>query len=129
MRDGKNVVEAFSRSAVESRKMELVAQIEAVMRLAGANEVLREGSYQGWEPRMDSALLHLAVASWEKLYGVKPVVEAIHAGLECGLFLQAAPHMEMISYGPTLQDVHSPAERCHIPAVQKGWDVTVELLK
>ena len=129
MRDGKFVVEAFSRSAVESRKMELVAQIEAVMRLAGANEVLREGSYQGWEPRMDSALLHLAVASWEKLYGVKPVVEAIHAGLECGLFLQAAPHMEMISYGPTLQDVHSPAERCHIPAVQKGWDFTVELLK
>ena len=129
MRDGKFVVEAFSRSAVESRKIELVEQIEAVMRLAGANEVLREGSYQGWEPRMDSALLHLAVASWEKLYGVKPVVEAIHAGLECGLFLQAAPHMEMISYGPTLQDVHSPAERCHIPAVQKGWDFTVELLR
>ena len=129
MRNGQFVVEAFSRSAVESRKMELVEQIEAVMRLAGANETLREGSYQGWEPRMDSALLHLAVASWEKLYGVKPVVEAIHAGLECGLFLQAAPHMEMISYGPTLQDVHSPAERCHIPAVQKGWDFTVELLK
>ncbi len=129
MRGNQLVLESFSRSAVESRKYELVQQIETVMRLAGADEIIREGGYQGWEPRMDSNLLKLAVNSWEKLYGVKPVVEAIHAGLECGLFLKAAPHMEMISYGPTLQDVHSPAERCHIPAVQKGWDFTVELLK
>ncbi len=130
MREGNQiVVEAFSRSAVESRKEELVKQIETVFELAGADEILNEGAYEGWEPRMDSKLLALAVESWEKLYGVKPVVEAIHAGLECGLFLKAAPHMEMISYGPTLQDVHSPQERCHIPAVQKGWDFTVELLK
>ena len=129
MRDGQFVIEAFSRSAVESRKIELVEQIEAIMKLAGTDEIIRDGAYQGWEPRMDSKLLHRAVDSWEKLYGVKPVVEAIHAGLECGLFLQAAPHMEMISYGPTLVDVHSPQERCHIPAVQKGWDFTVELLK
>lgn len=77
---------------------------------------------------MDSKILQVAIDCWEKLYGVKPVVEAIHAGLECGLFLQAAPHMDMISYGPTLQDVHSPAERCHIPAVQKGWDFTKAIL-
>ncbi len=129
MREGNQpVVEAFSRSSVESRKQDLVNQIETVFRLAGANEVEREGDYQGWEPRMDSHILHVAVECWERLYGVKPVVEAIHAGLECGLFLKAAPHMDMISYGPTLQDVHSPAERCHIPAVQKGWDFTVAIL-
>ena len=129
MREGNQlVVEAFSRSAVESRKMELVNQIETVFHLAGANEMIQEGSYQGWEPRMDSPLLKVACDCWESLYGVKPVVEAIHAGLECGLFLQAAPHMDMISYGPTLQDVHSPAERCHIPAVQKGWDFTKAII-
>ena len=129
MREGNQlVVESFSRSSVESRKQDLVNQIETVFRLAGADEVEREGDYQGWEPRMDSHILHVAVECWERLYGVKPVVEAIHAGLECGLFLKAAPHMDMISYGPTLQDVHSPAERCHIPAVQKGWDFTVAIL-
>lgn len=129
MREGnKLVVEAFSRSAVDSRKIELVNQIEALFCLAGANEVEREGDYQGWEPRMDSHILHVAKDCWKELYGVEPIVEAIHAGLECGLFLQAAPHMDMISYGPTLQDVHSPQERCHIPAVQKGWDFTKAIL-
>ena len=129
MREGNQlVVEAFSRSSVESRKQDLVNQIETVFRLAGADVMEREGDYQGWEPRMDSHILKVAVECWERLYGVKPVVEAIHAGLECGLFLKAAPHMDMISYGPTLQDVHSPAERCHIPAVQKGWDFTVAIL-
>ena len=97
--------------------------------MAGAKEVKYEGSYQGWAPNADSQLLKLAVAQWEGLYGVEPKVEAIHAGLECGLFLKVRPDMEMISYGPTLKDVHSPRECCHIPAVQKGWDFTVALLK
>ncbi len=130
MREGnKIVIEAFSRSAVESRKYELVNQISAIFDLAGASEILQEGGYQGWEPRQDSHILQIAINEWEALYGVKPKVEAIHAGLECGLFLKAAPHMDMISFGPTLQDVHSPQERCHIPAVQKGWDFTVAILK
>ncbi len=122
-------IEFFSRSSTESSKEELALQIEALFTLAGAKEVKYEGSYQGWAPNTDSRLLKLAVAQWEHLYGVEPKVEAIHAGLECGLFLKVAPHMEMISYGPTLKDVHSPRECCHIPAVQKGWDFTVALLK
>jgi dipeptidase D len=99
------------------------------MKLAGAREVENEGGYQVWEPSASSHILNVAVASWEKLYGVKPIVEVIHAGLECGLFLQARPDMDMISYGPTLVDVHSPQERCHIPAVQKGWDFTLDIIK
>ncbi|MBQ1737086.1 MAG: M20/M25/M40 family metallo-hydrolase, partial [Muribaculaceae bacterium] len=83
----------------------------------------------GWAPNNDSRLLADAVAMWEKLFGVKPVVEAIHAGLECGLFLKARPDMEMISFGPTLRDVHSPAERCHIPAVDKAWKQVQNILK
>ena len=130
MRPGnKLVIEAFSRSAVESRKYELVNQIAGIFDLAGADEICQEGGYQGWEPRQDSHILHIAIDQWEALYGVKPKVEAFHAGLECGLFLKAAPHMDMISYGPTLQDVHSPQERCHIPAVQKGWDFTIAIIK
>ena len=121
-------LEFFSRSSTESSKDELALQIEALFTLAGAKEVRSEGSYQGWAPNAESELLKLAVSQWKALYGVEPKVEAIHAGLECGLFLKVRPDMEMISYGPTLQDVHSPRERCHIPAVQKGWDFTVALL-
>jgi len=122
MRPGnKIVIEMFHRSSVESRKDDLAHQVETLFRMAGANKIESEGGYQGWEPIADSHFLTLAADQWEKLFGVRPRVEAIHAGLECGLFLKARPDMEMISYGPTLLDVHSPQERCHIPAVEKGW--------
>ena len=71
----------------------------------------------------------MAVASWEKLYGVKPIVEVIHAGLECGLFLQARPDMDMISYGPTLRGVHCPDERIEIKTVEMFWNQTLEILR
>lgn len=122
-------IEQFTRSSIESQKFELAHQIEATYKLAGAREVREEGSYQGWEPNLDNHILKVAVESWEKLYGVKPIVNAIHAGLECGLFMKVRPDMDMISYGPTLQNVHSPKERCHIPAVQKAWDFTIDILK
>ena len=97
--------------------------------MADADEIISEGGYQGWEPISDSHLLSVAKDSWEKLFGVRPEVRAIHAGLECGLFLKARPDMEMISFGPTLRDVHSPAERCHIPAVDKAWKQVQNILK
>ncbi|UKI44795.1 MAG: beta-Ala-His dipeptidase [Porphyromonadaceae bacterium] len=104
---------------LKAQKEELALQIEALFRLAGAKEVKYEGSYQGWAPNADSQLLKLAVAQWEGLYGVEPKVEAIHAGLECGLFLKVRPDMEMISYGPTLKDVHSPRECLPYPCSAK----------
>ena len=122
-------MEFFSRGAVESRKYELAHQIEALMKLAGARKVEEAGGYQGWAPNANNHILKVAVAEWEKLYGVKPIVNAIHAGLECGLFSKVRPDMDMISYGPTLENVHSPQERCHIPAVQKAWDFTVAIIK
>ncbi len=121
-------IELFSRSAVESRKDELTGQIHALFNLAGASEVFDEGSYQGWAPNMENKILKVAEEAWETLFGVKPIVNAIHAGLECGLFLKVRPDMDMISYGPTLENVHSPQERCHIPAVQKSWDFTLKIL-
>ncbi len=128
--DGKRIeIVTSQRSDVDSRKFDVAHRVGAIFKMAGADEVRHTDGYQGWTPNPDSALLKIAVDQWEKLYGVKPVIEAIHAGLECGLFLKVAPHMEMISYGPTLKDVHSPKERVHIPAVQKFWDFTVEILK
>jgi len=130
MREGnKIVIECFHRSSVESRKEDLANQVENIFAMAGADEVKNEGGYQGWEPISDSHFLQMAINQWDKLFGVKPRVEAIHAGLECGLFLKARPDMEMISYGPTLRDVHSPQERCHIPAVEKGWKFVQALVK
>jgi len=130
MREGNTiVVEMFHRSAVESRKMDLCNRCAAIFHLSGANKVVNEGGYQGWEPDYNNHILKVAVDEWEKLYGVKPITNAIHAGLECGLFLKVRPDMDMISYGPTLQYVHSPQERCHIPAVQKGWDFTIAIIK
>ena len=66
---------------------------------------------------------------WEKLFGVKPKVRAIHAGLECGLFLEKYPHLEMVSFGPTLRGVHSPDERLEIATVPKFWDLLADILK
>ena len=130
MREGNQiVVEMFHRSSIESGKYDLTHKCETIFRLAGANEIISEGGYQGWEPIADSHLLTVAQEQWEKLFGIKPEVRAIHAGLECGLFLKARPDMEMISFGPTLRDVHSPAERCHIPAVEKAWKQVQAILK
>lgn len=73
--------------------------------------------------------MEITVASYEKLFGVKPKVRAIHAGLECGLFLEKYPHLEMVSFGPTLRGVHSPDERLEIATVPKFWDLLADILK
>ncbi|MCF0185693.1 MAG: beta-Ala-His dipeptidase, partial [Bacteroidaceae bacterium] len=116
------VVSTLQRSSVESRKEDIVGQVVAHFKLAGASVYSDEG-YQGWAPNMDSHILQVAVDVHEKLFGSKPVVNAIHAGLECGLFLAKYPHLDMISFGPTLRNVHSPQEMMHIPAVAKYWDL------
>jgi dipeptidase D len=126
--DNTIVVTTSQRSAVESRKYDIAYQVEAVFSLAGAVVAHGEG-YQGWAPNLDNKILKTAVKVYKDLYGYEPVTNAIHAGLECGLFLKVCPDMEMISYGPTLENVHSPKERVHIPAVQKFYDFTVGILK
>lgn len=116
----KILVTTSQRSSVESRKWDIARQVEALFRLAGAKVEHGDG-YPGWSPNMNSTVMHLASDAYEELYGIKPAIKAIHAGLECGLFLQKYPHLDMISIGPTLRDVHSPSERMHIPAVEKFW--------
>ncbi len=71
---------------------------------------------------MNSPIMEVARDAYRELYGVTPAIKAIHAGLECGLFLEKFPHLDMVSFGPTLQGVHSPSERMHIPAVERFYE-------
>ncbi|MCM1452561.1 MAG: aminoacyl-histidine dipeptidase [Clostridium sp.] len=108
------------RSSVESRKWDIAHQVEAVFTLAGAKATHGDG-YPGWQPNMNSPIMKIASDAYEELYGIKPEIMAIHAGLECGLFLTKFPNLDMVSFGPTLRGVHSPSEKMHIPAVEKFW--------
>jgi len=116
------------RSSSESSKDDICAMVASVFTMVGG-DIEHSDGYPGWNPNPNSRVVELAVESWQKLYNEKPVVRAIHAGLECGLIGDKYPGMDMISYGPTLRGVHSPDERLEIPTVQKFWDLTVELLR
>ncbi len=118
--DGRIVVTTSQRSSVDSRKIDIANQVEAVFTLAGA-EVEHGDGYPAWTPNLDSTIMKLASDAYEELYGKRPAIKAIHAGLECSLFQQNYPGLDMVSFGPTLRDVHSPSERMHIPAVERFW--------
>ncbi len=115
------VVTTSQRSSVDSRKWDIANQVEAVFLLAGA-EVKHGEGYPGWQPNMQSTILALARDAYKELYDVTPAVKAIHAGLECGLFLTKYPHLDMVSFGPTLRNVHSPSEMMYIPAVERFYE-------
>ena len=102
--------------------------VTAVFELAGAKVRNNEG-YPGWKPNPDSAILKVAKEEYKKLYNVYPEVKVIHAGLECGLFLEKYPELDMISIGPTIRNAHSPDEKVEIASVAKWWDSFVKLLE
>lgn len=116
------------RSDLESAKHDIARMVESVFTLAGC-KVEHSDGYPGWTPNPDSPLLKVMVESYKDLFGTEPVVRSIHAGLECGLFLEKYPYLDMVSFGPTLRGVHSPDERIHIPSVQKFWSHLLDVLK
>ena len=118
--DNNILVTTSQRSSVESRKWDIAHQVEALFTLAGATVTHGDG-YPGWKPNLNSRIMKIASDAYEELYGIKPAIKAIHAGLECGLFLTKYPHLDMVSFGPTLQGVHSPSERMYIPAVERFY--------
>ncbi|MGV8829311.1 MAG: aminoacyl-histidine dipeptidase [Breznakibacter sp.] len=122
------VVTTSQRSSVESAKEYAAQMVESVFVLAGAH-VHHSDGYPGWTPNVNSAVLAIAKESYWSLFGKQPVVRAIHAGLECGLFLEKAPGLDMISFGPTIRGAHSPQERIEIESVQKFWDLLIDILK
>jgi dipeptidase D len=127
--DGESVkMQTLMRSSVGSEKDFVGEQISAVMELAGAETTL-SGSYDGWNPNMNSPILKTMRAGYKKLYGVEPAVTAIHAGLECGIIGGTYPKMDMISFGPTISYPHSPDEKVNIPSVGKFWDFLVHTLE
>jgi dipeptidase D len=116
------------RSSVESQKRYIVNKVSSVFELAGAKIIHNEG-YPGWQPNPDSNLLKLAQREYKNLYNKDSKVKAIHAGLECGLFLEKYPNLDMISIGPDMTDVHSPDEKMKISSVGKFWDFLVKILE
>lgn len=126
--DDKIYVETSQRSSTSSLISDIANTVASVFELAGAKISFRD-PYPGWKPNPDSPILKAASESYERIFGRKPAIKAIHAGLECGLFLDKYPYLDMVSFGPTLRDVHSPVEKIEIKTVQLWWDHLVDILK
>ena len=126
--DGAITIECLTRSSVESSKDNMVNTLTAAFELAGFTVSL-SGDYPGWAPNMDSAILKVLSALYEKMNGEKANVAACHAGLECGILGTNYPEMDMISFGPTIKGAHSPDERACISSTQKYWKFIKEILK
>ncbi len=116
------------RSMVASEIHEIIDGVTAILELGGAT-VSGTDAYPGWKPNLESKVLETAVRTHADLYGSEPKVEAIHAGLECGIIGEKYPGMDMVSLGPTIHGAHSPDERVDIPSVARYWDYLLAVLK
>ena len=116
------------RSSVESAKQDIDDRIAALFTLAGG-DIRHSQGYPGWKPNKASEILKISEITYKRLFNTKPSVKAIHAGLECGLFLQKYPDLDMISFGPTIKGAHTPEERIQIDTVVKFWDFLLAILQ
>ncbi len=121
-------VATSQRSSVASEIDEVCQMVANVFDLGGA-EVEASDGYPGWKPNLDSEILKIALDTYQSLYGKRPEVKAVHAGLECGIIGERFPGMDMISFGPTLQGVHSPEEKIYIETVERFWEYLLAILK
>jgi dipeptidase D len=115
------------RSDLESEKLDAANMVESVFQLIDA-DIHHGDGYPGWVPNPSSELLNITRSSYVRIFNVEPIVRSIHAGLECGLFLEKFPGLDMISFGPTLRGVHSPDERINIQTVDKFWRLLVDVV-
>ncbi len=122
------LVTTSQRSDRYSGKQEIASIVEAVFEKSDAS-VRHTDGYPGWSPNPESPVLAITEKAYTDLFGEKPIVRSIHAGLECGLFLEKYPGLDMVSFGPTILGAHSPDERINIETVQKFWKHLVEVLK
>ncbi|AYN68497.1 aminoacyl-histidine dipeptidase [Euzebyella marina] len=128
VKNGNIKIGCLTRSSVDSAKMDLAHALKSAFELARC-DVQFSGSYPGWSPNPDSAILKVAKEKYEKMFNEEPKVVACHAGLECGILGKNYPEMDMISFGPTIMGAHSPDERVSISSVQKFWKFLLEILK
>ncbi len=127
VKDGQFKTQSLQRSSIESSKMDIANTVGAPFHLMGAN-VEHTGSYPGWAPNPNSEILELMKGKYESMFNEKPNVMACHAGLECGILGERYPGLDMISFGPTIRNPHSPDEKTKIASVQKFWSFLVEIL-
>ena len=125
---GKADVRILARSSCDTMKDFLADSLTACFSMAGMKVEL-SGGYSGWQPNVDSPILHAMTLSYKRQFGVEPAVKVIHAGLECGIIGANCPGLDMISFGPTLRSPHSPDERAYIPSVTKFYDFLVATLE
>jgi dipeptidase D len=122
------MIVSSQRSSNNLRLAEISGKVEAVAKLAGAR-VEHEPKYPAWEPDLKSKLLLKCKQVYAETFGKEPEVEVIHAGLECGIIGAMHEGMEMISFGPTIKDAHSPSEKIFIPSIEKVWIFLENLFK
>lgn len=128
IQDNQILVTTSQRSSIDSSRADIANMVESVFRLANAN-VVHTGGYPGWAPNTNSEILNITKKSYKNLFSVEPIVRAIHAGLECGLFLEKYPTLDMISFGPTIKGAHSPDERINIETTDKFWKLLLDVLE
>lgn len=116
------------RSNVMSNLRNMANTVKAAFQLAGADVIQGDG-YPAWKMNPDSQLVKVSVEAYKTLFGKEPIVKGIHAGLECGLFSEKYPGIDMVSFGPTLRFVHTPDEKLLIPTVEMVWDHLLLILK
>lgn len=121
-------INTSQRSSVESEKHSLKNQVECALALSGA-EVSHGDGYPGWKPNPKSELLKTVIAAWKENEGKEPQVVAIHAGLECGLFLEKYPNLDMVAFGPQMSGVHSPAEKVELASIDRTYRWLLTCLK
>ena len=121
-------INSSQRSSLMSNRLNMAHTVAATFELAGAEVEIGEG-YPGWKPNPNSRLLQVAVEQYRRLFGKEPIVRGIHAGLECGLFSEKYPGLDMVSFGPTLRGVHSPDEKLEIATVDMVWKHLLAILE
>ena len=127
--EGRQVSFSFSvRSSVGTEKRALVDQIACLMEQLGGT-VSCSGEYPAWEYCPDSSLRDLMVEIYEEQYGEKPVIQALHAGVECGIFTSKLQGLDCVSFGPDMKDIHTPKESMDVASVKRTWEYTLEILK
>lgn len=129
MKEGNIIrIETSQRSSILSARDAMANTVRAAFELGGAKVSFGDG-YPGWKPNTHSPILEVSKESYKRLFKKDPAVKAIHAGLECGLFLDKYPHLDMVSFGPTMRGVHSPDERLEIKTVEMFWNHLIDVLK
>ena len=128
LKEDKLIMVSGLRSAIESAKWALADRVTAFVNLFGGS-VARVGNFPGWAYKKDSALRETVIDVYKKQYGKEPIIEAIHAGLECGMFTEKIEDLDCVSIGPDLRNVHTPEEYMSISSAQRTWDFLLGILK